>query len=292
MTRKRLIFGVLVLFSMGVALAQYRREGGGRRFWGGNGGPMVQTEGGQLVNEDTVRTARETAPQVTSAAVWTNVPGFEKDVFTFARLLFKSPGMPALMGWLNDYPDSDLNLSYRLQELTSIRSDPDGRVVRLTEPALFDYPFIFAAKPGGMELSEEETGLLRKYVLNGGAFVVDDMWGERDWESFEEQMKRVLPGRGWTELDIKHPLFHCVFDLKGTMNDLQSPSIHFWQRNYDPSKPNMHVSARRGAMSDDMHVRAWLDERQRIMILALHNCDNGDGWEREGQNEEYFHLFS
>ena len=76
------------------------------------------------------------------------------------------------------------------------------------------------------------------------------------------------------------------------MNDLQSPSIHFWQRNYDPSKPNMHVSARRGPMSDDMHVRAWLDERQRIMILALHNCDNGDGWEREGQNEEYFHLFS
>jgi hypothetical protein len=43
-----------------------------------------------------------------------------------------------------------------------------------------------------------------------------------------------------------------------------------------------------------MHVRAWLDDKdqQRIMIIATHNTDNGDGWEREGENKEYFHDFS
>ncbi len=29
-----------------------------------------------------------------------------------------------------------------------------------------------------------------------------------------------------------------------------------------------------------------------MMVLATHNCDNGDGWEREGENEDDFHLFS
>ena len=41
-----------------------------------------------------------------------------------------------------------------------------------------------------------------------------------------------------------------------------------------------------------MHVRAWLDDKQRIMILAIHNSDTGDGWEREGEDEDYFHQFS
>jgi hypothetical protein len=35
-----------------------------------------------------------------------------------------------------------------------------------------------------------------------------------------------------------------------------------------------------------------LDDKGRIMVLATHNCDNGDGWEREGQNDEFFSNFS
>ena len=29
-----------------------------------------------------------------------------------------------------------------------------------------------------------------------------------------------------------------------------------------------------------------------MMVLACHNTDLGDGWEREGENEWYFHEFS
>jgi hypothetical protein len=277
--------------SIGVCVAQYRRRDG-RLFSGEDAGPMIRTEGGEWVNEETVRTARETAPHVTSSPNWTNAPEFEKDVFTFARIIFKSPGRPSMIGWVNDYPDSDLNLSYRLHQLTSLKTDPDGRVLKLTDPALFDYPFIFAAQPGGMKLRDDEVGLLRKYLLNGGVFMADDFWGSRDWEHFEAEMKRVLPERSWVELPMDHPLFHCVFDLKGPMNNLQAPSIHFWRRNYDPANPEARVSARRGEGSEDMHVRAWFDDNQRVMIVATHNTDNGDGWEREGENEDYFHLFS
>jgi len=253
---------------------------------------MVRTEGGQLVNQDTVRTARETAPHVMETPNWTNLAGFERDTFTFARILYKSPNRPAWLGWINDYPDSDLNLSFRLQQLTSMKVDPDGRVIRLTDPNLADYPFIFAAQPGGMELSEEEVRALRKYLLSGGVFWADDFWGTRDWEHFEGQMERVLNGRKWEELSLEHKIFHNVFNLEGPMSKLQSPSIHHWRRNYDPADPTAMVSGYRGPGSEDMHVRCWLDDKKRILVIATHNCDNGDGWEREGENEDYFHLFS
>ena len=37
---------------------------------------------------------------------------------------------------------------------------------------------------------------------------------------------------------------------------------------------------------------AIFDDKGRIMVLATHNTDNGDGWEREGENDYYFHEFS
>jgi hypothetical protein len=165
-------------------------------------------------------------------------------------------------------------------------------VVRLTDPELFHYPLLIASQPGGMDLREEEVAALRQYLLNGGVFLLDDCWGARDWDRVESQIKRVLPDRAWVELPMDHPLFHCVFDFKGPMNNLQVPSIHFWKRNYDPDNPGSQASTRRGFGSEDMRVRAWLDDRQRIMVLATNNTDNGDGWEREGENVEFFHLFS
>ena len=117
-----------------------------------------------MVNMDTVRTARETAPQVEETPNWTIPPEFSKDVFTFTRIIYTSPGRSAGSAWMNDYPDSDLNLSYRLHQLTSMGVNPDGRVVRLTDPDLTDYPFNFAAQPGGMDLTDEEITLLEANI--------------------------------------------------------------------------------------------------------------------------------
>ena len=267
------------------------RERGGGRWRGGwdeedPEGPIVHTEGHQAVNEDTVRTARETASHSTGTPDWTNAPGFEKDVFTFARIIYKFDRFrgPSWLAWINDYPDSDLNLSWRLEELTSMKVDPDGRVLKLSDPDLAEYPFIYAVKPGRMELRPEEAPILRKYLLAGGVLMADDFWGEREWNSFEHQIKQVLPERRWVELPMEHPIFHSVFDLKADKNSLQVPSIHVWERT---------GSSHRGLQDTrDMHVRAWLDDKQHIMIIATHNTDNGDGWEREGEDIDYFEQFS
>ena len=91
---------------------------------------------------------------------------------------------------------------------------------------------------------------------------------------------------------MDHPLFHCVYELSGPKDHLQVPTIHMWRRSYNPDDPQSFASGFRGEGSQDMHVRVWFDDHQRIMIIALHNTDTGDGWEREGENEIYFRQFS
>ncbi|MEO5957590.1 MAG: DUF4159 domain-containing protein, partial [Opitutaceae bacterium] len=200
------------------------------------------------------------------------------------------------LGWWVDDPDADLNFSYRLQQMTSMKVDPDGRVVKLTDPALRDYPFVFMEHPGYMRLKEPEILKLQNYLLNGGVLLVIDFWNEWEWSGFEAQMKLVLPGRNWTELNTDHPLFSCVYDLKKPMRYLQVPTMQFWDQTHDPADPNSSITLLplydRGPGSHDMRVRAWLDDKQRIMALAFHNSDISDGWEREGEDPAFFSTFS
>jgi hypothetical protein len=295
MKRSGLIL-LLVLALGGVVLGQRRRWGG----WGGEGGDtgIVYTEWPNRVPVDTekVRTAREIASHSTDTPNWTNSAGFEKDVFTFVRVLYRRGGYRSGSGWgwYTDFPDSDLNLSYRLQQVTSIKVDPDARVLRLTDPALFDYPWIYMVEPGGLEFKSEEVPILRKYLLNGGVLWADDFWGEVQWGNFEHEMKRVFPDRSFIDLSITNEIFHCVFDLKGPINKLQTPNVGLGIESLDRNSFRYGVTweYHDGEECRDMHVRAMYDDKGRIMAIATHNCDNGDGWEREGQDDGFFHEFS
>ncbi len=217
---------------------------------------------------------------------WEVNPRFKKDVFTFVRLRFQS-GYDDRMGsgrvletWATDFPDSDINLPFRLQQMTSLKVDPDGKRIRITDPALFDYPFVYMLEVGMLKFSEEEVVLLRRYLLNGGFLMVDDHWGLAAEQNFREQMARVFPDRPMKELPLDHPIFHCVFDLQALP---QIPGINEW------------MQRRRTFEKDDdpvPHYRALFDDKRRMMMIECANTDLGDGWEREGVNEEFFHLFS
>ena len=136
---------------------------------------------------------------------------FQHDVFTFARVRYDSWRRGGK--WATDYPDSDLNFSFRLQQLTSLKVHPDGVIVELTDPRLFDYPFIYMCEPGDIILSEAEVTALRRYLLNGGFMMVDDFWGEREWMNFYHAIKQVFPDREPMELPIEHEIFHNVYTL-------------------------------------------------------------------------------
>ena len=184
---------------------------------------------------------------------------------------------------MTDFPDSDLNFSFRLQQLTSLKVDPNGRILRLTDPDLFQYPFIYMIEPGQISLSTDEAVALRRYLLNGGFLMVDDFWGEFEWSNFYTAIKQVFPDREPVELPLEHPIFHCVYDLK---EKPQIPSVGValngrsrgitWERE-DAKTP---------------HYRAIFDDKNRMMAIICHNTDLGDGWEREGEDRWYFTEFS
>jgi hypothetical protein len=197
-------------------------------------------------------------------------------------------------GWITDFPDSDLNLSYRLQQLTSLKTDPEGRVLRLTDPTVFDYPWIYMVEPGRMVLRDEEVPILRKYLLNGGVLMADDFWGPVQWDNFAYEINRVFLGREFIELEMTNDLFHCVFDIKVPKNKLQTPNSRQGASSLNPYSRFYGVTWERhdGVECREMHVRALYDDKGHIMIIATHNCDNGDGWEREGEDDGFFHEFS
>jgi hypothetical protein len=289
---------VALLLVGGFAFAQLRPRPDLNR--PGVSGHFVRIEGGLVVNEDEIRTAREVGTHSSGTPNWTNAPGFEDESFTFTRIIFQSNPAPSSrrgrfrwLGWWVDYPDADLNLSYRLQQLTTIRTDPDARVVKLTDPELFHYPLLYMEHAGYMGLSDEEVADLRKYLLNGGALFVNDFWGAEEWNGFAAEINRVLPGRTWSDLATDHEVFSCVFDLRRPMKQLQVPTIQFWNQEQDPNDPQSPLQTIfRGEGSEDMHVRALLDDRGKMLILAVHNSDISDGWEREGENEVYFNKYS
>ncbi len=279
-----------------VALAQWSGDDDRDRMTHGTEGSF--SGGGRVrVEEATMSTAREVGSHSTDVPVWTNPPGFEKDAFTFCRLRYISAywgRRSSLGGWITDFPDSDLNLSFRLQQMTSLRVNPDGRFLRLNNKDLYDYPWIYMVEPGRLHLDDAEVKILRDYLNNGGFLMADDFWGDEQWENFAGEMKRVFPERDFVELPMEHPVFHQVFDIRVPKQQLQTPNAY---QAIESLHPGSRISGitweyRTGPSAEEMHVRALTDEQGRIMVIATHNCDNGDGWEREGENDDFFRVFS
>jgi hypothetical protein len=211
--------------------------------------------------------------------------------FNFCRAMFESDRREK-RGWSTDYPGADLNFSTRLQELTrapvTMYADaeegdqPDAVVVRLTDDALFKCPFILMEDAGTAYFSSQDAARLREYLLKGGFAFVSDYWGERAREQFDEQIALALPPSQFPTVDLPltHPIWHTLFELKTIP---QMPSIQSWRRTGGNTDRGVY---------DPPSARGITDSRGRLMVVMMHNTDIPDGWEREGEDPEYFYRFS
>jgi hypothetical protein len=215
-------------------------------------------------------------------------PGFSEDVFTFARLKFGADADYRFGGgriWDDDTPEADLSLTYRLYQVTSLKVRPGLNYVDITAKDLPNHPFVYAAAAGRMVLTDDEVAALRAYLLNGGFLMVDDFWGDDQWQHFYGQIKRIFPDREPAELTLDHRIFHTVFDFK---REPQIPSVGAFlrdQQSFDPGWPYFEKG-------HDPHYYAVYDDKQRMVMLICHNNHFGDGWEHETDDHTYFDRFS
>ncbi len=147
-------------------------------------------------------------------------PNFEDGAFTACKLMYTSSRREAGgIGWSTDYPFAAVNLMTRLSELTATRVSHDSRrevnywVVRLTDPALFECPFLIGTDVGTATFSDEETKRLREYLLKGGFLWVDDFWGTEAWDQWSGDIRKVLPEFPIFDVPVDHPIRSVLFSI-------------------------------------------------------------------------------
>ncbi len=191
--------------------------------------------------------------------------------FHFARLMY-SDSPTSRRGrfgrgrgaWSTDYADAEFHLSQGISRLTRVDTaavgidGSGGRLIRLDDERVFDYPWLYAVEVGQWYLNEREAARLREYLDRGGFLMVDDFWGEFEWSVFVESMLRVFPDRPIEELGEDHELLHVLYDLD--------------QRTQIPGRGGQ----RPGTVP---HWRGIFDDDGRLMVAINFNMDMGDAWE-------------
>ena len=125
---------------------------------------------------------------------------------------------------------------------------------------VYNWPWLYAVRPGEWNLTDAQAAKLRDYLLRGGFFMADDFWGTDQWEVFMASMRRVFPDRQPVELKNSDQIFHTIYDL----ND------------------RYRVEGAWGAYQGDgvtPYWRAIFDDKGRVMVAIVVNSDLGDSWE-------------
>jgi hypothetical protein len=166
--------------------------------------------------------------------------------FTIAQLQYGGGG-----DWYAN-PSGLPNLLRAIRERTNVRiSERPGRV-KLTDAALWSYPYLYMTGHGNVRFTEEEVGILRQYLLAGGFLHVDDNYGLD--ESFRREIRRVFPEQDLVELPVSHPVYHGVYDFPQGL-----PKIH-----QHDGKPAQGFG---------------LFHEGRLILFYSYESDLGNGWE-------------
>lgn len=216
------------------------------------------------------------------------VKDFQDGTFTACKLMYTSSRREAGgVGWSTDYPFAAINMMTRISELTKVRVSRDDShdinywVIRLTDPSLFECPFLMGSDVGTASFSDEEVKRLREYLLKGGFLWVDDFWGNEAWDQWSHEIRRALPEFSITDVAPADPIRGTLFSIDDVE---QVSSINFWRRAGDTHE--------RGSESLHADFREIADAKGRVMVVMTHNTDIGDSMEREAEDPDFFAEFS
>jgi hypothetical protein len=197
---------------------------------------------GLLVFTSLLPTPRSAPAQVNKSAV----P-------TIARLQYEGGG-----DWYAN-PSSLPNLLEAIQERTSLRVAARPAEVKLTDPDLGDYPFLYVTGHGNIHFSEEELFRLREYLNAGGFLHVDDNYGLD--ESFRREIRRLFEDRELIEVPLSHAIYHIFYDFPRGI-------------------PKIHEHDGKPAQGFGIFIDG------RLAVYYSYQSDLGDGWEDQSVHED------
>lgn len=187
--------------------------------------------------------------------------------FSFVRLRYDQ-GLSSFgrrAPWRTDWPQAETHFLKGISRLSIVESSEQARNVRLTDEALYDYPWLYGVDVGKWSLTNEEAQALREYLLRGGFMMVDDFHGSYEWEIFSSHLRKAFPDRPILEIPEDDPLMSVMFELD---KSIQIPGIRAYysgqtweQDGYTP------------------HWRGLYDDEGRLMLAINFNMDLGDAWE-------------
>jgi hypothetical protein len=207
-------------------------------------------------------------------------PDFQdKTEFVFARLMYPdgyggfgfrrrfADWREGYTNWTNDYPRSDRHHMVALRRLTRVHNRSVEQPVNLDDgDDVFNYPVLYMVRAGLASLTDAQAAKLREYLDRGGFLIADDIWGDREYESFRgETVERVLPNHAVVEVSDDDPAFHTVYDLE-----------HRYQISGQWSLGSGIPYLNGGVIP---HWRAIYDDRKRLQVAIWVNNDTGDSWE-------------
>ncbi len=186
--------------------------------------------------------------------------------FYFTRLAYSGSPYMGRGSWSVDFPKADVQFMIGLKRLLDQLDAYDWyNALEATDPDLFLYPFLYSVEVGYMALRDDEREALRKYLLAGGFWVIDDFWGSWEWANLERELSLLLPDHEVVELPLDHPIFHCFYNVDEIVQVPNRGQVFggpTWEKDgYTP------------------HVRGIHDEDGRLMVVINWNTDLGDAWE-------------
>lgn len=106
----------------------------------------------------------------------------------------RSAAFPMLLNQLNK--ETGAAVSFELRD------------VALTEPAVFEMPFLYLTGTTDFLFTEPERANLRKFLMNGGVLFVEAGEGRRSFDgAFRQEIAQVLPGKPLQPLPNGHEIF-------------------------------------------------------------------------------------
>ena len=190
--------------------------------------------------------------------------------FTFVRLRWTTgtagsrAASRGMNFWMHEFPRAEQNLMAILKDFTLIDANIDGSLIlTLDDPNLFKYPVALMQEPGYWVMTDNDAGRLRAYLLKGGFLIFNDFEG-RQWDNFETQMNRVIPGARWIRMDETHPIFDLFFRIEDI--DLPHPNYH-------------HL---RGRVPEYFGLFEDNDPDRRLMAIANYNTNLAEYWQLGG----------